>query len=131
MDGVEIGSEGNRARENTVMTVELTAGVHQLDFWHYENGGGAGVSLYVYRGTDQEPPPLNGGDYELLQAVDVFHVVTTDSDGDDMDDFAETFFFEGLDRDGSGDSCRAASTRSAAGRGRTRPRISNSSTPSA
>ena len=103
VDGVELGSEGNRSRENTVMTVELTEGVHRIDFWHYENAAGAGVSLYVYRGTDQEPPALNAGDYELLQAVDVFDVVTVDSDGDDMDDFAETFFFEGLDRDGSGD----------------------------
>ncbi len=103
VDGEEIGTVGNRGRANTVMTVELEAGVHQVDFWHWERGGGAGVSLYVYRGTEETPPNLNDADYELLQAFDIFSVQTVDSDGDGMDDFAETFFFENLSRDGSGD----------------------------
>lgn len=103
IDGTEIGSAGNRGRGNTDMTVELTAGVHEVNFWHWERGGGAGVSVYIYRGTEEDPPALNEADYELLQSFDIFEVVTEDTDGDGMDDFAETFFFGDLSRDGSGD----------------------------
>ena len=36
VDGAESGTAGNRGRENTVMTVELVEGVHEINFWHTE-----------------------------------------------------------------------------------------------
>ncbi|HUF62155.1 MAG TPA: LamG-like jellyroll fold domain-containing protein, partial [Verrucomicrobiales bacterium] len=48
IDGVEVGSAGNRARGDTFMEVALT-GEHDLVFYHWERGGGAGVSVYISR----------------------------------------------------------------------------------
>lgn len=74
IDGEEIGNAGNRGRGNSEMTVDLTEGVHKVDFWHWERDGGAGVSVYIYRGTDADPPSLNDADYELLQSFDIFAI---------------------------------------------------------
>lgn len=103
IDGEEIGSAGNRGRGDTVMTVDLERGAHTVDFWHWERGGGAGVSVYIYRGADENPPSLNENDYELLQSFSIHDISTEDSDGDGVDDFKEQFFFGDLSRDGSGD----------------------------
>ncbi|MEZ5324864.1 MAG: LamG-like jellyroll fold domain-containing protein [Verrucomicrobiales bacterium] len=67
IDGEEVGQAGNRGRGNSLMEVELAAGLHDLEFIYYERGGGAGVTLYVYRGTDAAPA-LNADDWELLGA---------------------------------------------------------------
>ena len=49
IDGDDVGEEGDRGRGNTFMTVDLSAGVHDLEFIYYERAGGAGVSLFIFR----------------------------------------------------------------------------------
>lgn len=102
IDGNEIGSAGDRGRGNTVMEVELDRGVHDVEFIHWENGGRAGVTVAIHRGTGTAPAP-DGENWELLRAFNPHEVVTEDTDGDGIDDFKETFFFGDLSRDGSGD----------------------------
>lgn len=68
IDGEPVGEAGNRGRSNTLMEVELTVGVHDLEFIHWERGGGAGVSLFVYRGIDTATA-LNADEWELLGAT--------------------------------------------------------------
>ena len=68
IDGTTVGEAGLRARENTLMEVELTAGLHDLEFLHWERGDGAGVSLFVFRETGPAPA-LNADDWELLRAA--------------------------------------------------------------
>ena len=68
IDDVEIGRAGNRGRGNTVMSVNLTAGLHDLDFIFWERGGGAGCTLYVHMGVSDVAPPENAESYELLRA---------------------------------------------------------------
>ncbi|MEZ5330448.1 MAG: hypothetical protein R3F19_35825, partial [Verrucomicrobiales bacterium] len=67
IDGDEVGSAGDRGRADTLMEVDLAAGVHDLEFIYYERGGGAGVSLFVYRGIGTAPD-LNDAEWELLPA---------------------------------------------------------------
>ncbi|MDA0811898.1 MAG: hypothetical protein O3C21_05865 [Verrucomicrobia bacterium] len=65
--GDEVGTAGDRGRADTLMEVDLTTGVHDLEFVYYELGGGAGVSLFVYRGLGIAPA-LNDAEWELLPA---------------------------------------------------------------
>ncbi len=104
IDGVEVGSAGNRGRSDTFMEVALT-GEHDLVFYHWERGGGAGVSVYISRFpvTPGTQPPLSVENYQLLEAFDICLVETEDTDGDGMDDFKETFYFGNLSRNGTGD----------------------------
>ncbi|MCB1096403.1 MAG: hypothetical protein KDN22_12575 [Verrucomicrobiae bacterium] len=67
IDGDEVGSAGDRGRADTLMEVDLAAGIHDLEFIYYERGGGAGVSLFVYRGIGTAPD-LNDAEWELLPA---------------------------------------------------------------
>ncbi|MCB1100094.1 MAG: hypothetical protein KDN22_31305, partial [Verrucomicrobiae bacterium] len=55
IDGDLAGEAGNRARGTTIIELELDAGVHDLEFIHWEAGGGAGVSLLIYRGHGEAP----------------------------------------------------------------------------
>ena len=84
IDGEVVGEVGNRGRGNTVMEVELTQGLHDVRFIHWERGGGAGVSIYAYRGKDVAPD-LNEEDFELLRAFQDL----TDTDGDLIVDVEE------------------------------------------
>ena len=102
IDGNEIGNAPNRGRGNTVMQVEVDAGVHDLEFIQWERGGDAGVTVTIFRGTGQAPGP-DAANFELAQSFDPHEVVTEDADGDGIDDFKEQFFFGSLSRDGSGD----------------------------
>ena len=85
IDGTQIGSAGNRGRGNTFMSVNLTAGVHDLEFVHWERGGGAGVSVYVFQGVSDTQPPFDETSFELIQAFSD----TTDTDGDGMPNWFE------------------------------------------
>jgi F5/8 type C domain len=86
IDGTEIGTVGDRGRGDTVMSADLTAGPHEVEFVHYERGGGAGVSVYAYKGTLDTQPQSLESKYELLQAW----LNPSDSDGDGMLDTYET-----------------------------------------
>ena len=55
------------AGPDTLMEVDLDAGVHDLEFIHYEKGGGAGVSLFVFRSVGIASD-LNENEWELLRA---------------------------------------------------------------
>lgn len=72
IDGIEIGSVGNRGRADTIMTQELEPGLHDLEFIYYERGGGAGVSVAVLREFDVEVAPAfvasDEEQWELLSA---------------------------------------------------------------
>ncbi|MEM7387504.1 MAG: LamG-like jellyroll fold domain-containing protein, partial [Verrucomicrobiota bacterium] len=103
VDGENVGEAGDRGRGNTFMPVDLSEGEHSIDFAHWENGGGAGVSLYVSRAPAGEQPTFNATNYQLVEAFDITVVVTEDTDGDGMDDFKENFYFGDLSRDGTGD----------------------------
>ncbi|MCB1097362.1 MAG: hypothetical protein KDN22_17455, partial [Verrucomicrobiae bacterium] len=84
IDGESVGEAGDRGRTDTIMPVELTAGIHDVEFIYYENGGGAGVTLAVYRGLGDAPAP-NSDDWELLQPIP-----ESDTDEDGMPDSFET-----------------------------------------
>jgi hypothetical protein len=85
IDGTEIGNAGNRGRTDSVMSVDLTAGAHDLEFIHWERGGGAGVSVYIHKGVSEEAPPGGEDSYELVQAW----LNPADTDGDGMPDVYE------------------------------------------
>lgn len=85
IDGDEVGSVGDRARGDTVMQVFLEAGAHDIEFIHYERGGGAGVSVYIHKGVSDFPPPVGEDSYELLEAW----LNPADTDGDGMPDAYE------------------------------------------
>ena len=85
IDGTEIGSAGLRGRTNTVMSVDLTKGPHNVEFIFFEAGGGAGVSLYVMKGTSAAEQLFNEDSYELVPAW----LNPTDTDGDGMLDTYE------------------------------------------
>lgn len=67
IDGDDVGEAGDRGRADTLMEVDLTAGVHDIEFIYYERGGGAGVSLFVYRGIGVAPG-LNESEWQLVPA---------------------------------------------------------------
>ena len=67
IDGEDIGEAGDRGRADTLMEVQLDAGVHDLELIYYELGGGAGLSLYVYRGIGVAPE-LSEDEWELVSA---------------------------------------------------------------
>jgi len=68
INGNEVGSAGLRGRSNSVMSVELTAGLHDLEIVHSERGGGAGVTLMVFRGSSETEPPVSAGLWQLVEA---------------------------------------------------------------
>ena len=82
VDGTELGSAGNRARANTVMSIDLTVGLHDVEFVHWERDGGAGVSVYISKEISATEPLVTADAYELLQPW----LDTTDTDGDGMFD---------------------------------------------
>ena len=104
IDGEEVGEAGNRGRTDTLMTVELEPGQHDLTLTHWENGGGAGVNMFIARGFG-EVTSFNEGDFELLNAFDIAlaPLADDDSDSDEMADLWETFYFGDLSKDGTGD----------------------------
>lgn len=85
IDGTEIGSAPNRGRGNTVMSVDLAAGVHDLEFIFWERGGGAGVSVFILKGVSETEPPFGEDSYELVQA----YLNPADTDGDGMPNLYE------------------------------------------
>jgi hypothetical protein len=68
IDGDSIGEAGNRGRGNTFMEVDLDAGIHEVEFIHWERGGGAGVSVYVFRSVGDAGTTLNDSEWQLLEA---------------------------------------------------------------
>jgi len=69
IDGAEIGRRGNGGRGNTVMSVDLTAGLHDVDFIHWERSAGAGCTVYIHMGVSETAPPQSAESYELLQTL--------------------------------------------------------------
>ena len=51
------------------MSVDLTEGLHDMDFIFWERGGGAGCTVYVHMGVSDNAPPESAESYELLQAA--------------------------------------------------------------
>ncbi|MEM7384391.1 MAG: LamG-like jellyroll fold domain-containing protein, partial [Verrucomicrobiota bacterium] len=104
IDGNEIGEAGNRGRGDTLMTVDLEPGQHELSLTHWENTGGAGVNMFIARGFGNIAS-FNEGDFELLNAFDIAlaPLEGDDSDNDGMADLWETFYFGDLGKDGTGD----------------------------
>ena len=69
IDDDSIGFAPNRTRNNnTFMKVELTVGLHDLTFIHWERAGGAGVSVYIYKGIGAAPTTLIEEDWQLVGA---------------------------------------------------------------
>ncbi len=85
IDGAEIGSAGNKGRSNIFVSTVLTAGAHDFEFVHWERGGGAGVSLFILKGTSETEPPFGEDSFELLEAW----LNPADTDGDGMTDVYE------------------------------------------
>ena len=56
IDGDIVGESGNRNRSSSsIIEIELSEGIHDLEFSHWENTGGAGVTLMIYRGIGEAP----------------------------------------------------------------------------
>ena len=56
-------------RDNTFMEVNLSAGLHELELFHWvRRGRRAGASLFVYRSTGEAPETLDESEWELLEA---------------------------------------------------------------
>ncbi|MFT5402956.1 MAG: hypothetical protein ACI9DF_001788 [Verrucomicrobiales bacterium] len=105
IDGESVGEAGDRGRGNTVMPVDLEPGTHEMRLVQWENGGGAGTSLYISRAPDlADDVAVNADNFEILSGFNIHDVVTEDTDGDGLDDFKENFFFGDLTKDGSGDN---------------------------
>ena len=88
VDGELIGSAGNRGRADSPMSKVLTAGLHDVKLVFWERGGGAGLSLYVYKGISQTQPPFTVDSAELLKAFGD----STDTDGDGMPNSYELLY---------------------------------------
>ncbi|MEN9021511.1 MAG: LamG-like jellyroll fold domain-containing protein [Verrucomicrobiales bacterium] len=103
IDGIEIGEAGNRGRQDSLFTVDLAAGQHDLILTHWENGGGAGANMFIARGFGELA--FEEADFELLNAFDIglAPLDGDDSDGDNLADLWENFYFGDLRKDGSGD----------------------------
>jgi hypothetical protein len=88
IDGESIGEAGNRGRGNTFMEVDLTAGIHEVEFIHWERGGGAGVSVYVFRSIGEAPGSLNDSEWQLLEATggggQLFQITSITNSGDEL-----------------------------------------------
>lgn len=68
VNGAEIGSAGLRGRTDTVVSADLTAGLHAIELVHWERSGGGGCSLLVYRAvSDDQPASVNAETWQLLQ----------------------------------------------------------------
>ncbi len=104
IDGEEVGDAPNRGRGDTLMTVDLEAGQHDLRLIHWERGGGAGMNMFIARGFG-EITSFNEGDFELLNAFDIAlaPLEGDDSDNDQMADIWESFYFGDLSKNGNGD----------------------------
>ncbi|MFT4637923.1 MAG: hypothetical protein ACI8T1_001238 [Verrucomicrobiales bacterium] len=104
IDGEEIGEAGNRGRTDSLMTVELTSGQHELRMIQWERGGGAGGNMFIGRGFG-EITSFNEGDFELLNAfaIDEAPLEGDDSDSDNMADLWENFYFGDLSHVGTED----------------------------
>ena len=86
IDDEIVGEAGNRGRGNTFMDVDLSEGVHEVCFIHWERGGGAGVSLLHARQLGGGATNLNEDDWVLTRPF----VDTSDTDGDGITDLYET-----------------------------------------
>ena len=91
----------NRGAQNSMDTVFLSPGFHDVEAMMWENQGGAAFEVFA----GKEAGDLTGGafsldDYELLMPT---QVNPADSDGDGLDDNWENAVFGDLSRDGTGD----------------------------
>ena len=104
IDGREIGDVGNRSRGDSLMTVGMNPGKHELRLIHWERRGGAGINMFVARGFG-EVTSFREENFELLNAFDIAKAPLDgdDSDGDRMADLWETFYFGDLSHAGSED----------------------------
>ena len=104
IDGEEVGEAGNRGRTNSLMTVDLEPGQHDLRMITWERGGGAGANMFIARGFG-EVASFSEGDFELLNAFDIAlaPLEGDDSDEDGMADLWESFYFGDLASTGTGD----------------------------
>ncbi len=104
IDGVEVGEAGNRGRTNSLMTVDLEPGQHDLRMITWERGGGAGANMFIARGFG-EVTTFTEGDFELLNAFDIAlaPLEGDDSDEDGMADLWENFYFGDLASTGTAD----------------------------
>lgn len=105
IDGVEVGEAGNRGRTNSLMTVDLEPGQHDLRMITWERGGGAGANMFIARGFG-EVTTFTEGDFELLNAFDIAlaPLEGDDSDEDGMADLWENFYFGDLASTGTADN---------------------------
>ena len=103
IDGEEIGEAGNRGRQDSLFTIGLNAGQHDLTLTHWENAGGAGANMFIARGFGELA--FEEANFELLNAFDIAlaPLEGDDSDGDNLADLWENFYFGDLTKDGSGD----------------------------
>lgn len=85
IDGADLGTAPDRGRADSVMQVDLTAGPHDVELLHWERGGGAGLSVFVFKGVSDAMPPFGEEAYELLEAW----LDPSDTDGDGMPDTFE------------------------------------------
>jgi hypothetical protein len=85
IDGTEIGTAPDRGRANTVMSVDLTAGAHDVELIQWNHTGGGGVSLFVLKGVSETEPIFSEDSYELVAAW----LNPADTDGDGMLDTYE------------------------------------------
>ena len=79
-----VGEAGNRGRGDTIMEVDLSAGIHDLSLLHWERGGGAGITFAVHRGFGAGAPAPDSESWELVSPIP-----ETDTDGDGIPDTYE------------------------------------------
>lgn len=91
---------GTRGQADTLGTVNLAPGFHEVELLYFERGGGSGVEVFWSPTPGDSSASFDAGVHELLMAT---AVVPVDSDGDGMDDNWEMAVFGDLARDGTGD----------------------------
>ena len=55
VDGDIEGEGTSGGRDVSIIELELAAGIHDLEFLHWDSTGDSGVSLFIYRGLDEVP----------------------------------------------------------------------------
>jgi hypothetical protein len=102
VSGIVVGEfTGTRGTADTIGSVQLFPGFHDVDFVYFEGTGGSAVEVF----WDEDPgDPLDSFDSSRFELLRGTTVIPVDSDGDGLDDNWENAIFGDLAQDGSGDA---------------------------
>lgn len=102
VSGILVGEfTGTRGTADTIGSVQLFPGFHEVSFLYFEGTGGSAVEVF----WDEDPgDPLDSFDSSRFELLTATSVIPIDSDGDGLDDNWENAVFGDLAQDGSGDA---------------------------